>query len=238
MRQVLELLATLITVNPDTSVVKSLKTEMLQRLLSIISHKSAQPLVKPAFKTLECLLGKRAFLAAEIIENYGVIEAGKYAAESVSQTQMAGGSLQNSFVSDIFEWMSLPDTSPAAGKLLVTYFQSMRKSTSEVVSDTYEVHTLLWQRWIRRGLAKHPESLENVKNYLFPPLFKLDKTGSLEFLKELAHGVNIDTLRRQESNGQALLLLSAMEVGKKLGLVDELSMPSIMRANINLDDSS
>jgi hypothetical protein len=53
MRQVLDLLTSLITSHPDRSLVKTMISKIVQRLLSIITHGASQPLVKPAFKTLE-----------------------------------------------------------------------------------------------------------------------------------------------------------------------------------------
>jgi hypothetical protein len=127
--------------------------------------------------------------------------------------------LHESFVSVVFEWMTLPETSPVAGKLLVTLFQKIRTDLS--LPDV-EKYSTLWQRWIHYGLAKHPDSLENIKNHLFPPLFKLDRTGSLEFLQDLAKQNSMGGLNNSDLDAQAFLLLSAMEVGKKSGLVDEL----------------
>jgi len=118
----------------------------------------------------------------------------------------------------------LPDTAPGAGKLLVTFFQKLRKDLNEISLDLALMHTSFWQRWIRAGLANHPDCIENVKNYLFPPLFKLDRIGSIEFLERLAQQTDFTGFRNLESHdwdAQAFLLLSAMEAGKKAGLVDE-----------------
>lgn len=123
----------------------------------------------------------------------------------------------------IFEWMTLPDISPAAGKFLVTVFRGLKdQNANSTVMKTN--HSALWQRWISNGLAKNPESLENVKNYLFPALFKLDRTGSIVFLEHL----NTVTSSKEACDNFAdtyhLLRLSAMEMGKKSGLIEEPGM--------------
>jgi hypothetical protein len=122
------------------------------------------------------------------------------------------------FFSEVFEWMTLADISPAAGKFLVTIFREMSNSFGGTPSQNL---TASWQRWIREGISKQPEALENVKNYLFPPLFKLDRPGSLVFLEELNTQSSVWNMKNHEFDAQALLQLAAIEVGKKSGLVEE-----------------
>jgi hypothetical protein len=224
MRQVLELLASLITLNPDKKASSIMKMEILERVLSIITHQSAQPFVKPSFKVLDCFLSKNTISVNELTDVYGGSSFLGSRIKFKSHVQKVDDpNLWHSFVYAVFEWMSLPDTSPAAGKLLVTLFQKLRVVSTENESSDGEAYTILWQRWIRHGLTRQPDSLENIKNYLFPPLFKLDKMGSLMFLQDLARESHFEDLESQESDAQAFLLLSAMEVGKKSGLVDEAS---------------
>jgi hypothetical protein len=224
MRQVLELHTSLITLNPDKRVSSTVKMEILERVLSIITHQSAQPFVKPSFKVLECFLSKDTISVTELMEVYGgSVFVGSRANFRRHVQNVDDPNLWHSFVYAVFEWMSLPDTSPAAGKLLVTLFQKFRVVSTENESSDGDAYTILWQRWIRHGLTRQPDSLENIKNYLFPPLFKLDRMGSLEFLQDLARESHVEDLESQESDAQAFLLLSAMEVGKKSGLVDESS---------------
>jgi len=224
MRQVLELLASLISLNPDKKASSAIKMEILKRVLSIITHQSAQPFVKLSFKVLECFLSKDTISVRDMTEVYGGNAFLESRMEFKRHLQtFHDPNLWHSFVYAVFEWMSLPDTSPSAGKLLVTLFQKLRVVSMENESSDGEAYTILWQRWIRLGLTRHPDSLDNIKNYLFPSLFKLDKMGSLKFLQNLALESHLEDLKSQESNAQAFLLLSAMEVGKKSGLVDESS---------------
>lgn len=224
MRQVLEVLSSLITLNPDKTVSSKIKIEILGRLLSIITHQSSQPLVKPTFKVLECFLSNNTVSLTELMHAY---EGGIFTKElAIVQSQprsVCDSKLKDSFISAVFEWMSQPETAPAAGKLLVTLFQKLRVESMETTLPGDENYSILWQRWTHHGLARHPDSLENIKNYLFPPLFKLDRTGSIEFLRYLAKRGIIESFDNSELDAQAFLLLSAMEVGKKCGLVDESS---------------
>lgn len=218
MRQVLELLASLITANPDKEVSKVFKSDALTRLVAIVRHQSAQPLVKPAFKVLDYFLTKGTVSVSELFIAYGK----SYGGESASYTSEAAVASKNwgPFVQDVFEWMSLPDTASSAGKLLVSLFGAIKKASAQspVAGESQAAY---WQQLIQEGLAKYPDSLDNVKNYLFLDLFKADKSGSLEFLRSLSHGNFSDLEIEEESDSQAALLLSAMEVGKKVGLVDD-----------------
>ncbi|KAG0647573.1 tRNA (cytidine(32)-2 -O)-methyltransferase non-catalytic subunit TRM732 [Hyphodiscus hymeniophilus] len=219
MRQVLELLTSLVSLNSDRESTDSITKAILQRVLSIIIHQSAQPLAKPAFKSLECFLGKGTISTAALI---GCYEGHIASIQSDSDTSSEKDSLWDSFMAEVFSWLTLPDVSPAAGKLLVTLFVKLGGEAGRSLSLVAN-HTVLWQRWIRAGLSRHPETLENIKNYLFPPLFKLDRSGSILFLGDLNSQGSISGLQIEESNAQSLLQLAAIEVGKKLGLMEETS---------------
>jgi hypothetical protein len=219
MMQVLVLLSSLVARNPDQRTGTAVKTAILQRSMSIITHQASQPLVKPAFKALECLLGKRTISTQELIDAY------RYHSHTfgsaMSTTEIVGSDAAwDSLFSRVFEWMTLADISPAAGKFLVTVFRELRISSDGAHSKN---STASWQRWIREGLIKQPDALENVKNYLFPPLFKLDRPGSLVFLEDLNTQSLVWETKNQEFDAQALLQLAAIEVGKKSGLIEETS---------------
>jgi len=214
MRQVLELLASLIAQNTKKETSNSMKELILLRIISIVTHRAAQPLVKPAFKSLEYFLGKGTISPQDLLDVYET--------RAISDGSLHDGLAEqymrwDSLISEVFDWMTLPDVSPAAGKCLVTLFGQLRES----IESSLVNYALLWQQWIRLGLNRNPDALENVKNYLFPPLFKLDRSGSLAFLEELNQERPISDFQNQELNAHSLLQLAAMEVGKKAGLIEE-----------------
>lgn len=213
----LELVASLTALHPDEMIAESIKESILLRLVSTITHQAAQPLVKPAFKALDLFLSKGVLSPNELIETYvkATLPRASDPHPEVALTQW------DFLISDIFDWMTLPDISPAAGKCLVTLFGQVKSSSDSHIPD----RTLLWQRWIRNGLDKNPNALEHVKNYLFPPLFKFDRSGSISFLKDLNKQNPMSELNTRELNAHSLLQLAAMEAGKKAGLVEEPSMP-------------
>ncbi|KAB8289792.1 hypothetical protein EYC80_010425 [Monilinia laxa] len=226
MRQVLDLLTSLLNTHPNPASASSLVVIIVQRLLSVISHQASQPLVKPAFKILEHLVGK------------GIISIDNLTAFKNESTELdttisiSKGVLPNStidgIVSETFHWMNLQDVSPSAGKFLVSLFKVSKNLSAEVENDESKVHTRLWQRWISEGLHKNPDALENIKNYLLPPLFKLDRVGSLSFLQDLNQKGPLD-VQGQNMESESLVHLSAIEVGKKAGLVEDSNTLSFLK---------
>lgn len=243
MRQIMELISTMITKNPSPNITLAIKKAIVERNMSIVTHQAAQPLVKPAFKSLECLMGKGTIAAKDLLDAYQkkpILEqqsvtlfpqeeqtqandTAKMTLEitgaDVQITSLPAASSWDSFFLEMFDWMTYADISPAAGKFLVTVFRDLRTTSENGKASTS--NTASWQRWIRQGLGRNPEALENVKNYLFPPLFKLDRVGSLSFLDDLSRQTSAGEARSQEMDTQSLLQLSAMETGKKAGLVEE-----------------
>jgi hypothetical protein len=219
MRQVLELSSSLIARNPDELTSEAVKKAVLERTLSIIAHQTAQSLVKPAFKSLECFLSKNTISPQELLAAYEA-RVSLPRASGQADAERSHEDLWDSFILDLFDWMVLPDISPAAGKFLVTLFKEL-KLADENSDGHLADYSTLWQRWIRNGLAKDPQAFENVKNYLFPPLFKIDRPGSLAFLESLNQQRAISDLQNQDVDAHDLLQLAAMDVGKKAGLVEE-----------------
>ncbi|KAH7348481.1 HEAT repeat protein-like protein [Rhexocercosporidium sp. MPI-PUGE-AT-0058] len=243
MRQVIELISTMIAKNPSKGTTVAIKKAIVDKDMLILTHQAAQPLVKPAFKSLESLMGKGTIHAKDLLDAYQKKPSLEQNGETMfsdegqpgldaamnASPELSGGNIQaglapeksswDSFFSNMFDWMTYADISPAAGKFLVTVFRDLR--TASVASDSSASNTSSWQRWIRRGLGENPEALENVKNYLFPPLFKLDRAGSLSFLDDLSKQGTTGDAQSHEIDTQSLLQLSAMETGKKAGLVEE-----------------
>jgi hypothetical protein len=217
MRQVLELLSSLIVRNQSREVSAAVKSMILFKALSIITHDSIQPAVKPSFKILECFLGKSSISPQEMYVAYKAYLSQKCEDGLPIVTNSLDSTWEN-LISSIFYWLGPADVSPAAGKFLVTLLKALKEEPSP---DASQNHSSLWQLWIRRGIAQNPHSLENVKNYLFIPLFKLDRSGSLAFLKDLNKQRSMSNLQSQDIDAHAMLQLAAMDAGKKSGLIEE-----------------
>lgn len=214
LRQVLELLVHLLLTHPDKSTSDVVKADILQRILSVLCHQAAQSNVKAAFKALEFFLAKNALSVSEVIR-----ADTQYAKDA--EPWLALGNAGDGFGSELscwdhlmstfFNWMSLPPVSPIAGKVTAIFMQALRKGSP------FSIHAItFWDAWISRYTnGPTHESLENVKNYVLPHLFKLDRSGSVEFL------VRLTKKATGPLSEDVLLLLATLEVGKKGGLVEE-----------------
>ncbi|CAG8975357.1 hypothetical protein HYALB_00005687 [Hymenoscyphus albidus] len=225
MRQVLELISSLLAQNPNTEISSCVKAVIFQQTFPLITREAAHPLVKPSFKSLECLLGKGTVLPEELFSAYELYDSRNDATNPIEKDSELIIQSWDSFVSVVFYWLGPADVSAAAGKFLVTLLKPLRTNSGVNLSPSLD-HSNLWQRWIRDGLAKNPHALENVKNYLFSPLFKLDRQGSLAFLQDLNQKKPISTILSGDIDSHALVQLAAIDAGKKAGLIQE---PSSIR---------
>lgn len=227
MRQILELTATIISTNPEADLASECKATVLHKAVGIIAHNAAQPLAKPAFKALECFMAKKAISAIEITSCY------QKSYKSVSPRDM------DALVALVFGWFKLPDVASSAGKFLVTYWQAIKRRDPITYSEvSLELHSRPvqghppqdgnWHEWIRSGLFSNPDCMESIKNYLLPSFFKLDRSGSLEFI-EMFMSETVNDPCQDEVNTDILLFLAALEVGTKLGLVVHQGIGSIKR---------
>ncbi|KHJ32931.1 putative heat repeat protein [Erysiphe necator] len=128
----------------------------------------------------------------------------------------------------MFDLMAYSEISPTAGKFLVTIFRQTRDCKQNIFQDEFQITS--WQVWIARATEKNPGILEDIKNYLLPPLFNLDRQNSLDFLRDLSKE-GIDTpLHSKQIKPQLLLRLVAFEIGKKTGLIDEIEIFEFQKA--------
>ncbi|POS83999.1 hypothetical protein EPUL_003568 [Erysiphe pulchra] len=217
MRRVLDLVSTLIRCNPSRTDANNIKKTILDTSLSIICHKSSKPLIKPAVKSLEHFLGISTFSIHELVESFEAISRGR--SKKYSPINDNKISWIDFFVAEIFELMSYSELSPTAGKFLVTIFRQTRFCTQKFFQN--EIQITPWQVWIVKAIENKPGILEDIKNYLLPPLFNLDRQNSLDFLEDLNNQDVGIQLQSREIEPRILLKLVAFEIGKKTGLIDE-----------------
>lgn len=208
MMLVLDLLASLMVRNVDEIIRAAVKKSILEGLLVIVAGASFKSRAKSALKALEHLLSKSVFTVAELIDAYAI--------HSRDAGWKAGpDALWDAMISDVLGWMDSPSVCPVAGKLLVTVFRALRKAPLPG-GDMRR-----WVCWLQNYISVNPEGLEHIKIYVLAQLFKLDRSCSAELLK------NLDIFNLLNSNapvaldGNTLLQLAVIDVGKSAGLVDE-----------------
>ncbi|KAI1492500.1 putative death-receptor fusion protein-domain-containing protein [Biscogniauxia mediterranea] len=208
MRLVLDFLAYSISRNPAQAVGVSIKARVLRESVSIITQKASRPSTKSAMVSLDHLVQKKIFFLCDIVGVYCDI----YAISSDQQTNA-----WDAIIGRVFAWMEIQYVCPVAGKLLVTIFTSPWHKDD----DGSRHHPDAWHRFIYNGLNANPELLETIKHYIFVPLFKTDRDGSLRYLHHLSR---MQKLTGKDSRGwdlNAMLWLAMLEAGKKIGVVGE-----------------
>ncbi|KAF1732187.1 uncharacterized protein CRV24_008381 [Beauveria bassiana] len=215
MRLVLDLIAVLLRKNPDQHAAASTKNALLGDLISIVSGRSMKPVAKSAIKTLDHFLGKYVFTLDEIRVSYEIYRSDFQGREPIQVWGM--------LIEDLFGWMCLHFVCPAAGKLVVTLYRMLRQGRAG--SD--QIPTIdLWHSWLLVFVTKEPSLVERIKNYVFLPLFKIDRKEALLFLQKMNNDQPVSASAKLHVDIPALIQLAALETGKRVGLVEEPDLDS------------
>lgn len=214
LRMVLDILVVTTTSNPRPEAGKFIKDHILRTLLSIVVRKSSRQLTKSGLQCLDHFLNRRAVDLADIALKYRELEP------SVSSIQNL--SLWRSFAFHLFSWMEITYVCPLAGKCLVHIFRGLDSAAREGSSSESTGFSLeLWREWLQDALTQSPDILEDIKNYVFAPVFKTDREASLRLLEVFGSSQPPSSIDHGVTNQGLLLQLAVLEVGKKYGLVEE-----------------
>lgn len=209
MKLVLDLVAQCILKNPDREGSLKTKQSILDNLISIVIGRSTKPVAKSAIKTLDHFLSKGVFSLDDIKLVYLSFRKDLSAQDDVETWRI--------FTVDLFHWMRLHFVCPTAGRLIVTIYRFWRQGKVTGQVPTIEI----WHEWLLDVLAEEPNLLESLKNYVFLPLFKLDRPEALRFLEMMNEDHAVSGASDMDMNTPALLQLAALETGKRVGLVEE-----------------
>ncbi|XWW97598.1 hypothetical protein V2A60_005582 [Cordyceps javanica] len=227
MRLVLDLVAALLRKNPDQQAAASSKDALLDDLVSIIARRSTKPVAKSAIKTLDHFLGKHVFTLKDLRVSY----EGR---TSNPQARRDPIEVWGMLFGDLFDWMCRHFVCPAAGKLVVTLYRMLRQGRG----GADQVPSIdLWHSWLIEFVTKEESSLvERIKNYVFLPLFKLDRKEALLFLQKMNNDKPLSAFEKLHVDIQTLIQFAALETGKRVGLVEEPDLDS--NSQVESDGSS
>ncbi|KAI1212980.1 putative death-receptor fusion protein-domain-containing protein [Annulohypoxylon truncatum] len=206
MRLVLDFLVFFISNNPAPEVGVSVRDTILNNTISTITQQSSRPSVKSAIAALDHFIQKKLVYLYSVLEIY----------REINNLPSNETRLWDSFVAKIFTWMELHHICSIAGKLLVTIFTNSWFEDRDVRHSPES-----WHEFIYKALQMNTDYLEPIKLYIFVPLFKADRNGSLIYLQRL---YSLQTLNCHDSNGldhNSMLWLAMLEAGKKVGVVDD-----------------
>ncbi|KAM0434453.1 hypothetical protein ACHAPT_003549 [Fusarium lateritium] len=210
MKLVLDLIPQLIRRNPDEGAGQSTKSAIVDNLVSIVTGKSTKPLAKSAIKALDHLLTKDIVTLEEIRSSYVTLQPKDGSAATLETWK--------SFIFELLHWMTLHFVCPTAGRFIVCLYRGLRQQDPET---PVELTVETWHKWLLEAVNEEPSILESIKNYVFLPLFKADKVEALAFLKRMNEHEAVSAGAEIDLNLPALLQLAALEIGKKVGLVEE-----------------
>lgn len=215
LRLILDLLVDLMGRVEERQGSDSTKLTVLDSLVSIVARQSTKPLAKSAIMVLDRFLSKSVVSLSEIGTRYKGLRGLEPA---VSDLQ-----LWKTYLSELFNWMRIQFVCPVAGKFVTTVYRQLRaESDKGFLSDSGNKFTVdLWYEWLLGFLMSEPLLLDGIKNYIFVPLFKSEKGESLAFL-EMMNRLDKDVISPQiDLDVPATLRLASLEVGKRVGLVEE-----------------
>ncbi|KAG6038091.1 hypothetical protein E4U41_004560 [Claviceps citrina] len=223
MKLVLDVVAQSILRNPNREHAARTKKSILETLVSIVIGRSTKPVAKSAIKTVDHLLSKGVVTLGDIRSTYLHFRADLRSSDAVE--------VWRSLTSDLIRWMKLHFVCPTAGRLVVTIYRRWRQEESADSVPSVEV----WHQWLLDFLAEEPGLLESIKNYVFLPLFKADRSEGLAFLVRMNEDQAVSGSANMDMDVPALLQLAALETGKRVGLVEE---PAIDGSNSDASDPS
>ncbi|KHN95126.1 HEAT repeat protein [Metarhizium album ARSEF 1941] len=209
MKLVLDLVARCILKSPDRDAALETKRHILDNLVSIVIGRSTKPVAKSAIKTLDHFLSKGVFNLCDIRPAYVA-----YRTDLQTQNEVK---VWRTLTAELFHWMRLQFVRPTAGKLIVSLYRLWRQRSD--AGATLSIET--WHQWLLDFLAEEPTLLDSIKNYIFLPLFKADRTEALAFLGRMNEDQAVSGASGMSLDVPALLQLAALETGKKVGLVEE-----------------
>ncbi|KAL0767562.1 hypothetical protein CaCOL14_009800 [Colletotrichum acutatum] len=215
MKLVLDLLPSLIRRNPDQVVSDLVKTTILDTLISIIGPQSTKPLVKSSLKAMDYFAGKSVFSVDDIAASYRRTQPECSWASDIA--------LWEDFFGQMLDWMTMHYVCPTTGKFIVTIFRALRQQSLKTpqAAGAEQFSVEMWLRWVQAAIAKTPSLLEGIKTYVFLPLFKDDRKDSVQILEQINSIWSTSGSAVAELDTLAQLNLAVLEVGKKVGMVEE-----------------
>ncbi|KAH0562941.1 hypothetical protein GP486_002501 [Trichoglossum hirsutum] len=253
MRQVLVTLASIALGDPDCCGTRKVLDIAVTRVITIIFRQEAYSRVKPALQALDYFISKRVFSLKDLLRlvQAWLIESGAgapddiYEISSVDDPIPAGeapnlvrrayGYCVTILASAILRWIPEPDVAPAAGDMFITLFSALKRQADKWMPvQIADAAVPAWCGPLEAFIQGSPDALENIKQHVFPGLFKLSVVDFNFFLLHL--GID-DILSRPPMTGdtRTMILFIALQVGKEIGLVEDSAKAPQANAVVVLD---
>jgi len=215
LRLVLDLLVDLMIQGKARADLGPVKLTVLDTLVSVMAKQSTKPLAKSAIMVLDRFLTKSVVSLKEVGTTY---KAWKESELTVTDIE-----LWKNYLAEVFNWMEIQFVCPVAGKFVATVYRMLSIESKQGFLQASQVPFTveIWHEWLLEFLTAEPSLLDGIKNYIFVPLFKSEKQESIELLQRMNRLDKAITTPDLDLDIPAMLQLASLEVGKRVGLVEE-----------------
>jgi hypothetical protein len=242
LRQVLITLTSIISGDSDHHRARRVLNAAVIRIIAIIFKQETYSRVKPAIQALEYFITKQVISLQDLLglvktwrNNNNPVALGgpgklspvHHTTNEFTDTEMPSSHADTASAGYItvlalalLHWMPEPDIAPAAGDLFITIFSALKRREAERLSHQVSgAATPAWYNPIQASIEKTPSVLDNLKQHIFPDLFKLSVTDFGHFLERLHFKEILSGSPVADEDPQVILLFTALQVGKEVGLV-------------------
>lgn len=234
-RQLMVSLISVLIKCSDSTIAKAAKITILQRLVEIICSTTEHVPIRPALQALAHILTKKF---ASIEDLYSAFCTKNESTSKSAETDMKLRSL----LAVTLRWAPFDDFSSSAGLLASGMLESHRREHAQDKSQSPTFHSgrnASWSDTVLDLLSREPASLDNLRLYVFPELFKHDIQDYVAFLERLQiHRILGGTAQADEKSTDPLfttqpedVLFCALSVGSKIDLVQVAEAPSSLETN-------
>jgi hypothetical protein len=209
-----------------------IKTQVLELVVKPIVSRSERGKVKSALSALGHLITKHVVSIDELLPHFtGHKFSPDYSAEALEDIA--------SVFRTLFRWAQFHELAPAVGQTASVFWKLAKKRvagfTTEEISADLPIELVCWIDPLLEVVKQYPESLLRLKSHLFSTLFIIDINDYASFLEQL--GVQRLLLSKTASNqriqstiyNEYELLLSSLQTGKELGIVQESGIIGTLR---------
>lgn len=171
----------------SSSVYSGLRNIVMACLSNIYGHDDLS-FIKPSMLVLDSLLSKR-FISAAFLAALTSVPASDPCDMNEGTTQECESSLLDerflAFLVSVLHWAHHMDLAPSAGRLLQSFFESIKSARS--VSSSPKMNRLwhIWLKPVSDTIRANAGMLESFERHVLPPLLELDVHETSELFNTL-----------------------------------------------------
>jgi len=195
------------------------------RCLDLALKERDRTRAKPALHALTIFLSRNVLSVSQLVVLYASVVTGRNDPEGVLRSI---NYYQADFISNLLTWIPVGDIAPTAGQLLSAVAANPLGTPPASSDSTSPIP--VWAEPLVRGIEATPNAIHAFRFHAFPALFQPGIQVYVRFLeyldfRQLLGLTTVDSTNSDETRPndeiRRLVLLSALQVGKCSGLVQE-----------------